>query len=280
MGRNQFFTTRLNELTELVKHACSVVPNDYQKAVDDQAVVLKQLQRSSDIEKMECRAAEEEMSTQHVMELIQQERSERLQKLSIVHAHLEEFWKLLEDFEKMVLAQDRALTEKTRAIDVSTTQYLDRGINCKENSFATLKEEVEMAHAALAQTACLEGDDHNLQIGLDELHEKADMFTVKIDDITRRLWDAIETHSHDARMDAVGEGDSVHVTQLDFQQAAVPSLNPVQHVAVAEPNVTVQQSATSLCAAKFSVPPDRNELLLHHHYQHALMYQFNRVLQN
>jgi len=51
-------------------------------------------------------------------------------------------------------------------------------------------------------------------------------------------------------MDTVGDCDLVHETQLGFQQAAVPSLNPVQQVAVAEPAVTVQLSAKSVCAAK------------------------------
>merc|ERR1712107_767151 len=40
---NRFFTTRLNESTEMVKNGCCAVPNDYHKAVEEQAVVLKQL---------------------------------------------------------------------------------------------------------------------------------------------------------------------------------------------------------------------------------------------
>lgn len=151
----------------------------------------------------------------------------------------------------MVLAQERALAESMRAIDDSATQYLHHGMYSKENSSATLEREVETAHTALAQEmAFRDCGDHNLLIGLEGLHEKADIFKIKMDDITRCLWDEVEIHSQDACVDTVGVGDLVHETQLGFQQAAVPSFNPVQQVVVAEPAVTVQLSTKSVCAAK------------------------------
>jgi len=107
----------------------------------------------------------------------------------------------------------------------------DEEVQIRGTSLRSLKDTIELNHkdtkkAITLETTDRESEDHILQIGLHELREKADMFKVEIDDITRRLWDAIEMHTHDIRIDDLVEQQSFAHSTPPGPTQVLPGISP------------------------------------------------------
>jgi len=195
----------------------------------------------------------------NVVELVQQERTERLQEAEVVREHVKglsaanerrnsetqrqqsEHRVAEKEIEKMMPVQEDALTT-TSDIAPSSTDDFDHKTDPKENSLNRFNEELEMhrrkTQDALAQEmACRES-------GLNELHEKMHRSKMDVDNIARLLWDAIEMHTHSICIDDVVRAKGLE--HLDIQQSATPGLGPAQNMAVARPLITQKQTARPL----------------------------------
>eukprot|EP00812_Abedinium_dasypus_P013658 NODE_715_length_1395_cov_243.693284.p1 GENE.NODE_715_length_1395_cov_243.693284~~NODE_715_length_1395_cov_243.693284.p1 ORF type:complete len:448 (+),score=208.98 NODE_715_length_1395_cov_243.693284:3-1346(+) len=88
---------------------------------------------------------------------------------------------------------------------------LEQEAQLRESSMKGIREAVDEQRAAITQEVeDRENEDQNLQADLGEQREKTAAFKGEVDDIARRLWDAIEMHTHEIRVDdlvdAGGEG--------------------------------------------------------------------------
>merc|ERR1712107_731263 len=117
---------------------------------------------------------------------------------------------------------------------------LDRQIQRREddiNQAKNFREEIQSG--ILQETTDRESEDHNLQIAIHELREKADLFKVENDEMLRRVWDAIEMHTHDIRIDDVMDADNAvrrnqfpHSEQTTIQQLSSPTPMQVPQASV------------------------------------------------
>jgi len=136
---------------------------------------------------------------------------------------------------------NQAVSIKIEDFVVTFRRDLDRQIQRREddmNQAKNFREEIsfttkEIQSGILQETTDRESEDHNLQIAIHELREKADLFKVENDEMLRRVWDAIEMHTHDIRIDDVMDADNAvrrnqypHSEQTTIQQ--LPSPTPMQ----------------------------------------------------
>merc|ERR1712137_37028 len=126
---------------------------------------------------------------------------------------------------------NQAISLKIEDFMVTFRRDLDRQIQHREDDIKNFREDIQSG--ILQETTDRESEDHNLQIAIHELREKADLFKVENDEMLRRVWDAIEMHTHDIRIDDVMDADNAvrrnqfpPSEQTTIQQ--LPSPTPMQ----------------------------------------------------
>merc|ERR1712137_222395 len=134
-------------------------------------------------------------------------------------------------FNQILLEQKEALSSKIDDFASEFRRDFDQEVHIRGTSLKSLKDTIEQNHRdtknlITLETTDRESEDHILQIGLNELREKADMFKVEIDDITRRLWDAIEMHTHDIQIDDLVEQQSVARLSPPGPTQVLPGISP------------------------------------------------------
>lgn len=172
--------------------------------------------------------------------------------------------------EDLVAAQEHIneMVSKLSEFTHTFRQDLDHEIHLRSGGMESLWDEVNLHKRDLVQESTdREGEDHHLQISMNELREKADMFRVEIEDITRRLWDAIEMHTHDIRIDDLVETDNR--AQIPCEQhglvhpspPGIPPVTPAATVATAlqqtapQIQLSSQRNAPKVTSARPLMPP-------------------------
>lgn len=145
-----------------------------------------------------------------------------------------------DNFAEKMSVQNNELLLTINNLSAALRKDLDHEIHFRESCIKGVREEVELhrldVHNALLQEATdREGEDHNMQLSVSELREKTNNFKLEIDDVTRRVWDAIEMHTHDIQIDDAGEADSnSNFIQLSSEQHSLHQISPPRlHVASA-----------------------------------------------
>merc|ERR1712137_670724 len=93
----------------------------------------------------------------------------------------------------------------------------------------------------MGETENREGDALNLQLSINELREKVSMFKVELGDVTHRLWNAIEMHTHDIPIDDVVNGDlSTQRKPQGLQTFASAGPRPTQNIVISRQPSTTQ----------------------------------------
>merc|ERR1712137_1059478 len=115
---------------------------------------------------------------------------------------------------EIVSAQRQTLLSKIEEQASVFRQDLDEEIHLRSKCITNLTDQVGMhkqdTFDALTQEGTeRESEDHSLQVSLNELREKADLFKTEMDDMTKRVWDAIEMHTHDIRVDDIIDADNM-----------------------------------------------------------------------
>jgi len=114
-------------------------------------------------------------------------------------------------------------------------------------------------HDALAQeSADREGEDNNLQMGVNKLQERANFLKTELDDLAKRLWDAIEMHTHDIRIDNVADANSLDRVRVPAEQPRLVHLHPPTGTTASLVHQGSQQNVqrvTNAQASRSPVPP-------------------------
>lgn len=67
-------------------------------------------------------------------------------------------------------------------------------------------------------------EDGHFHIGLNNLRDETDSLKNDLDDTVRRLWDAIETHTHDVRLDDINRVEDHSPTQMHLLHLRAPAV--------------------------------------------------------
>lgn len=131
-------------------------------------------------------------------------------------------------------------------VAASLRRDLDHGMHLKESSLVRLGDELDMKtretlEVISQETENREGDALNLQLSINELREKVSIFKVELGDVTHRLWNAIENHTHDIPIDNVVNGDpSSPSKQQGLQTLASAGPRPTQNIVISRQPSTTQ----------------------------------------
>lgn len=154
---------------------------------------------------------------------------------------------------ELVSAHCKALSSRIDEVAIKLQGKLDEECNAGKISLKRLREDADVA---LSQEICdRESEDHNLQVGLNELQEKVDIVKVEMNEMLQNIWWAVEMHTHDLPVSGVADTNS-----LSVRPKVSPSVCTVQQNQNSLGNsvqITPAKQAPQL--AKLIVPPPNIE---------------------
>eukprot|EP00811_Abedinium_folium_P001266 NODE_11157_length_1304_cov_2.392523.p1 GENE.NODE_11157_length_1304_cov_2.392523~~NODE_11157_length_1304_cov_2.392523.p1 ORF type:complete len:387 (-),score=116.55 NODE_11157_length_1304_cov_2.392523:142-1257(-) len=199
--------------------------------------------------------------------LVEQEREARHSQIAEVHDRLleralpanvqecDEAARLLKESRLLIMdetrdllhTQELALSAKIDEFITVFQRGLDHEAHLRGNSLKSVREAIEIERQSLEQeVADREAEEHNLQMGVNELREKADAFKCEIDEVTRRLWDAIEMHTHDIRMNDLVDAEKRAGSRAQLHGHSIKQAADAARASPVGPNPVPWKSAAPL----------------------------------
>jgi len=222
------------------------------------------MEESSQALMAEHRAAQE-TSAQHVMGLIHHERDERCYEAVIFEERIKEisntflmelstkllavdvsmkdlrssFQQQLNEcqestqnyFEKLASAQETALSANMNNTMLSLRLDLDNEARLRDDSVHSLKNEIgtnynKNLEAFASEASHRKADIYCQQLGLQDLCKKFDAFREETNDVTQRLWNSIDMHTHDVCVDEFLKKAHLNRVDKECQTSVVRSISP------------------------------------------------------
>jgi len=238
------FTARVGELSEMFK----LEQTKHHQAIKDQMDLFQQVQESPNAEKIARCAMEESSHALMAQHRAAQEMSgtflmELSTKLMAIDATLKDLQSSFQQqmnenqesmqnhFEKLTSAQEQALLANTNNMLLSLQLDLDNETRRREHTFNSLKDEIAMNYnknldAFTCETSSRKADIYCQQLSLKDLCEKFDAFQAEINDVTHRLWNSIDMHTHDVCVDEFLNKANLVRVDKECQTSVVRSISP------------------------------------------------------